>query len=382
MNTPINSSLSVTMSQDDLKSITTASASYSFEKHRLWLNGREEDVSKNVRFQSCLDGVLKLAGDKVEESTGEVLVNKEEWQRMHVHVSSYNTFPTAAGLASSASGYAALVSALASLFCANETFEGELSTIARQGSGSACRSLYGGFVTWNQGHKDDGSDSIAVQVADENYWEDFRSLILVVSDKKKETSSTSGMQTSVETSRLISHRAQHIVPSRMKKITQAILERDFPTFATLTMMDSNQFHAICLGTYPPIFYLNDISKSIIHLVHIYNNWAKEIRVAYTFDAGPNAVLYTLDKYCHEIYALILYCFPPPVQQKNFFLPPHINDVAERYQLDSSLIQALHKQEQLGTVKLIYTTKCGPGPQILQNDQALLDKETGFNIFSP
>lgn len=59
--------------------------------------------------------------------------------------------------------------------------EGELSTVARQGSGSACRSLYGGFVQWKMGERSDGKDSIAEQVESESYWPELRVLILVVS---------------------------------------------------------------------------------------------------------------------------------------------------------------------------------------------------------
>jgi diphosphomevalonate decarboxylase len=69
----------------------------------------------------------------------------------------------------------------------------------------------------------------------------------------------------------------------------AIRDKDFPTFARLTMVDSNQFHAACLDTYPPIFYLNNISQRVITLVHALNQ--PKIICAYTFDAGPNAVLY-------------------------------------------------------------------------------------------
>ena len=61
------------------------------------------------------------------------------------------------------------------------------------------------------------------------------------------------------------------------------------------MQDSNQFHAVCQDTYPPIFYMNDMSKSIIRLVHVINTYFGSIKAAYTFDAGPNAVIYTLEK---------------------------------------------------------------------------------------
>ena len=85
-------------------------------------------------------------------------------------------------------------------------------------------------------------------------------MVLVVSDKEKDTSSTSGMETSRLTSLLLQHRASHIVQQRLDEIEQAYLNKDFETFGRITMQDSNQFHAVCLDTYPPIFYMNDVSK--------------------------------------------------------------------------------------------------------------------------
>ncbi|THH16202.1 hypothetical protein EW146_g4404 [Bondarzewia mesenterica] len=167
-----------------------------------------------------------------------------------VHICSRNNFPTAAGLASSASGFAALVSSLAALY-ALPSSPSELSLIARQGSGSACRSLFGGFVAWEQGTAPDGSDSLAVEVAPREHWPDIHALICIVSDDKKGTSSTSGMQRTVETSPLLQHRIKHVVPERMKAISKAILDKDFDTFARITMQDSNQFHAVALDTDPP-----------------------------------------------------------------------------------------------------------------------------------
>ena len=164
-----------------------------------------------------------------------------------VHICSRNNFPTAAGLASSASGFAALVASLAALYKL-PTDASRLSLISRQGSGSACRSLFGGFVAWQMGERADGLDSYAVQVAPREHWPDIHALICVVSDDKKGTSSTSGMQRTVETSELLQHRIKHVVPDRMKRISDAIRAKDFDTFATITMQDSNQFHAVALDT--------------------------------------------------------------------------------------------------------------------------------------
>ena len=370
-NTPINSSLSVTLDQTDLRAVTTATASASFDRDRLWLNGEEvENASTSKRFRACVDGILALATDKVDPTTGQIVLSKNDWKKMHVHIASYNTFPTAAGLASSAAGYAALVSALVELYGAKESFPGEFTAIARQGSGSACRSLYGGFVAWRQGGaKEDWSDSIAEQVATECHWPEIRAVILVVSDAKKETSSTDGMSTSVATSELLTFRAKEVVSKRMDIIEEAIKSKDFESFGKVTMMDSNQFHATCLDTYPPIFYMNDVSRSVVQMVHKYNAWAGEIRAAYTFDAGPNAVLYTLDKYVVELLALVLKYYPAASEE---LLGEYVNNApvakeALEFELDPSLVAAVEKTgrvHEAGDVKMVYCTKGGPGPQVL------------------
>lgn len=103
------------------------------------------------------------------------------------------------------------------------------------------------------------------------------------------------METSRLTSPLLKFRAEHVVQPRLEELEKAYLAKDFETFGKLTMQDSNQFHATCLDTYPPIFYMNDTSKLIIRLVHVINAYFGEVRAAYTFDAGPNAVIYTLEK---------------------------------------------------------------------------------------
>lgn len=316
-NTPINSSVSVTLNQDDLKAITTVYASKDFDSDRLWLNGKEEDIAGSKRVQAVLREIRARARDRParpadvdgDGAPAQPAVAAAEWPEYHVHVVSANTFPTAAGLASSAAGYACLVAALSDMYNVVDTYPGELTAIARQGSGSASRSLYGGFVRWEMGTKDDGSDSIAVQVADEKHWPELEILICVVSDKKKETGSTEGMDTSVRTSELLKHRASAVVPARLEAIEAAYKAKDFDTFGRITMADSNQFHATCLDTFPPIFYMNDTSRYIIGLVHRLNKWAGRTVAAYTFDAGPNAVLYVLKDDTAFVLKLLLDHFP-------------------------------------------------------------------------
>ncbi|XP_056134948.1 diphosphomevalonate decarboxylase [Lampris incognitus] len=351
---PINSSLSVTLHQDQLKTTTTVASSRSFQEDRIWLNGNEEDIS-HPRLQSCLREIRRLArkrrsdGDPGVDVTG--LSHK-------VHVCSVNNFPTAAGLASSAAGFACLVYTLARVF----GVEGELSGIARQGSGSACRSMYGGFVQWIMGQRDDGKDSIAQQVAPETHWPELRVLVLVASAERKPVGSTSGMQTSVETSRLLKHRADSVVPGRMEEMVEAVHRKDFATFAELTMKDSNQFHATCLDTYPPIFYLNNVSRQVISLVHQYNRHYRDIRVAYTFDAGPNAVIYTLQENVAEFVQVVRHFFPPETNGGQFLkgLPVDCVDLSEE------LKNAISLAPMPKGIGYIINTKAGPGPCVVEH----------------
>ncbi|XP_054444804.1 diphosphomevalonate decarboxylase isoform X2 [Pteronotus mesoamericanus] len=355
---PINSSLSVTLHQDQLKTTTTAVISKDFTEDRIWLNGQEEDIGQ-PRIQACLSQIRRLARKRRsgEEDLPPLSLSYK------VHIASVNNFPTAAGLASSAAGYACLAYALARVY----GVEGDLSEVARRGSGSACRSLYGGFVEWQMGERADGKDSVARQVAPESHWPELRVLILVVSAEKKLTGSTAGMQTSVETSPLLRFRAEAVVPARMAEMIRCVKERNFQGFGQLTMKDSNQFHATCLDTFPPISYLNDTSRRIIHLVHRFNAHHGQTKVAYTFDAGPNAVIFTLDDTVAEFVAAVKHCFPPESNKDKFLKGLPVRPAP----LSDELRAALGMDPTPGGVKYIIASQVGPGPQMLDQPHAHL-----------
>ena len=150
-------------------------------------------------------------------------------------------------------------------------------------------------MAWDKGVREDGSDSMAREVAPREHWPGMRALILVVSAEKKGVSSTSGMQATVATSALFRTRAEEVVPRRMEEMERAVRERDFAAFARGAMAESNSFHAVCLDTVPPIRYLNDVSWAAMKAVEGLNAGGKEEIAAYTFDAGPNAVVYYLEE---------------------------------------------------------------------------------------
>ena len=101
------------------------------------------------------------------------------------------------------------------------------------------------------------------------------------------------MQTTVKSSSLFQYRIDKVVPERIIQILEAIKTRNFEKFAELAMKDSNTFHACCLDTFPPISYLNSESFEVISAVHEFNEAMGRIAVGYTFDAGPNAVIFGL-----------------------------------------------------------------------------------------
>lgn len=218
LNLPTNSSLSVTLSQDDLRTHTTASCGPEIAHDSLTLNGKDQDIS-GARTQACFRELRQLRKD-VEAADD----SQPKLADLKLKIVSENNFPTAAGLASSAAGFAALVRAIANLYRLPAT-PTDLSKIARQGSGSACRSLFGGYAAWQMGEQEDGSDSLAYEVAPASHWPDMRACILVASADKKDVSSTAGMQATVATSALFQERANNVVPKRMKAMEKAILNQ-------------------------------------------------------------------------------------------------------------------------------------------------------------
>lgn len=369
LNLPTNSSISVTLSQDDLRTLTSVATSPEFTEDKLWLNGKEESLASE-RTQNCLQDLRTLR--KQLEDSDQTLPKFSQWK---LHIVSENNFPTAAGLASSAAGFAALVVAISKLFQLPQSYS-EISKIARKGSGSACRSLFGGYVAWEMGDKTDGSDSKAVEVAPLDHWPEMKAAVLVVSADKKDTPSTSGMQLTVHTSDLFQERIKSVVPRRFEEMKKAILDKNFPLFADLTMKDSNSFHATCLDSFPPIFYMNDISKKIIKLCHLINDFYNEIIVAYTFDAGPNAVLYYLQENESRLFAFIYKIFQKNQGWNSKFSDKQLGEFVSDFdtKIKGKLTFEIDEELYKGVTRVILT-QVGPGPQ--ETSECLIDLSTGL-----
>lgn len=369
LNLPTNSSISVTLAQDDLRTLTSAATGPDFPEDKLWLNGKEESLSSE-RTQNCLADLRALRREM--ESRDSSLPTMSQWK---LHIVSENNFPTAAGLASSAAGFAALVMAIAKLYELPQS-NSEISKIARKGSGSACRSLFGGFVAWEMGEQADGSDSKAVEVAPMEHWPNMKAAVLVVSADKKDTPSTSGMQLTVQTSDLFQERIKNVVPKRFEEMKKSITDRDFATFAELTMRDSNSFHATCLDSYPPIFYINDTSKKIIKLCHLINEFYGETIVAYTYDAGPNSVLYYLEENEQKLFAFIYKLFSKVDGWENKYSKDQLDQFLQAFEKDVKSQVSFELDEEIqNNVSRVILTRVGPGPQ--DTTECLIDEATGL-----
>src|SRR5699024_2851078 len=187
----------------------------------------------------------------------------------------------------SASGFAALAAATQKALQLDLSDE-ELSKFTRRGSGSACRSIYGGFVEWEMGEKDDGSDSFAIPIAPQDHW-DIRVAAVVVTAKEKDVSSRVGMKRTVDTSVfydgwLESHSKD------LADIKEGINKKDFEHVGEIAEANCLKMHATTLGANPPFTYWQDTTMTVMQTVQ--NLRKKGILAYFTIDAGTNVkVLY-------------------------------------------------------------------------------------------
>jgi diphosphomevalonate decarboxylase len=257
---PANSSLSMNLAGLETKTQVTFSAS--LQSDRLTINNQTAPVEGMGRVRQVLDLVRKMSG-----------------LNCYASVESHNNFPTGAGIASSASAFAALslaVTAAAGL----QLDERELSRLARRGSGSACRSVPTGYVEWQAGH--DHESSYAFSVAPPEHWK-LVDCIAIVSETHKPVTSSEGHKLAF-TSKLQEARVDD-TPERLQRCRSAIIERDFEKLAEVVELDCNLMHAVMMTSSPPLLYWQPATIEIIHSVE---SWRKSgIPVCYTIDAGPN-----------------------------------------------------------------------------------------------
>lgn len=195
-----------------------------------------------------------------------------------------NTVPTAAGFASSASGFAALAKAADALFGWNLP-QSSLSVLARLGSGSAARSLADGFVEWRAGERTDGMDSFGVPLPDR--WPSLRVGACVLSAREKPVGSREGMRRSAATCPFYGE-WPGLVARDLDALRAAIADRDIGCLGTTAESNCLAMHALMLATRPPILYALPETLDTMRAV-----WAAReegVPVWFTMDAGPNVKL--------------------------------------------------------------------------------------------
>jgi diphosphomevalonate decarboxylase len=267
LNLPYTGSISITLAG------LTTTAAVSFGRgsgtDRVIVNGAAAGREAH-RVRSFLDLVRRRASRS---------------DRAEVEVST--NFPVAAGLASSASTFAALALA-ASRAAGLEMTETELSVLARLGSGSAARSIPGGYVEWLSGEESDGSDSYAVQLAPPHYW-DIGIVVAITSEEPKHVGSREGMTLAVKQSPffpawLASHEAD------LDAIREGLLRRDLGIVGCAAEHNCLKMHAVSMAASPPLVYWNPTTLAAMQRVLSLRQ--EGTQAYFTIDAGPQVKIIT------------------------------------------------------------------------------------------
>jgi diphosphomevalonate decarboxylase len=258
---------SISMNLKGIETITTVRFDPSLSTDRLALDGVEQDGVPLERASRHLDVIRSMAGTA-----------------LHAAVESRNNFPTGTGIASSASAFSALtIAACAALGLTPD--ERMLSRLARRGSGSACRSVPGGFVEWHAGRDDE--TSFAESIAPPEHW-DLVDLVAIVSSEHKAVGSTGGHALAL-TSPLQGARVAD-TPRRLDSCRDAILKRNFARFADVIEHDTLLMHAVMMTSRPTLIYWLPATLRIIESVRQWRLGGLD--AAFTIDAGPNVHVLT------------------------------------------------------------------------------------------
>ncbi len=191
-----------------------------------------------------------------------------------------SNFPVAAGLASSASTYAALTVALAALYGIRLSKE-QLSALARQGSGSACRSIWGGFVEWRRGERPDGSDSFASRLVSPPDWP-ITVIVAITDFQPKHTVSRDGMRQS-ETSPFYPAWVASQVDD-LDEARRAIGAGDLERLGSVAERNCLKMHAVAFTARPPLVYWRPATLAAVETV--WKLRAAGVPAYFTIDAGP------------------------------------------------------------------------------------------------
>lgn len=267
LNLPAAGSFSLTLA--GLTTRTTVRFSKGFETDVVMMGERALGGPKRDRISRFLDRVRGAAGIDLRAT-------------VHTH----NDFPTAAGVASSASGFAALAAASTRALDLDMDQQG-LSILSRLGSGSAARSVYGGFVEMLPGKRADGSDSHAVPVYPEDHW-DLVCFVVLAASGEKPMGSTEAMNATAKTSPYYKAWVESVARD-IGKAKMAVNKRDFEALGQLAEHSCLKFHASAIAADPGILYWRGLTVELIH--HVRRLRDSGIGVFFTIDAGPHVKVF-------------------------------------------------------------------------------------------
>lgn len=202
----------------------------------------------------------------------------------HYAITITTNVPIAAGMASSACGFASTVLALNNLYNWGLA-KTDLSILARLGSGSACRSIWEGFVEWERGEDYNGLDSFAKPLP--YIWPELRLGALVLSAKEKPLSSTRAMQITLETSPLYPRWPEQVACDLLT-LKKAIAAKDFALLGATAEANAVHMHLLMLHAKPSIIY--SLPETLAAMQQVIELRKSGVPVYFTQDAGPNLQL--------------------------------------------------------------------------------------------
>lgn len=226
--------------------------------------------------------------------------------RPFAEVRSHNNFPTAAGLASSASAFAALTVAAYGALLGDKALQTPLdrsllSSWARQGSGSAARSLFGGLAVLGVGTPGQVDSALATQLLGPSDWSDLRLVIGVVSDEAKETSSTDGMTVTANTSPYFAPFVA-AAPRDLLEATQAVKAKDLAQLGRIAERSALRMHASAMAADPGVVYLRGSTIEGYHaMVKLRSDG---VQAYFTCDAGPHPKALTTVAFADRVAAAL------------------------------------------------------------------------------
>lgn len=258
---PVNDSLAICLDKDF--TITTVEFLKELKEDQIIIDNNKAAGRGRDRVVKQLDRIRRLA--KIYN---------------YAKVVSQNSFPSDSGLASSASGMAALTVAASKAIGLNLS-EKELSYLARIASGSACRSIPAGFVYWQKGNNH--KNSYAYSLYPPSYW-DLKDIVVIVSREKKKISTSEGHRLVTKNPFLKARLVQ--VKNNLKKIKQAFQNKDFTLFGKVIESECLTLHSLMFTSEPALIYWQPETLMIIHKIIEWRE-KKELESYFTIDAGPN-----------------------------------------------------------------------------------------------